>query len=87
MKVSVADVSEQFDLLLADERPREAVEAWAAVRMRALDEGQLEFDPAADEARIWGGIQYLLGAGLQAAPGHYLHGREDFLTFRQRADL
>ncbi len=87
MKVSAAEVSEQFDLLLGGEREPGAGEEWAAARMRAFDEGRLLFDPPADEDRIWEGISYLLGVGLRVAPDRYLHCREDFLDFCRATGL
>jgi hypothetical protein len=85
--VRAADINEQFDALLSGERTREEVEAWAAERMRAEDEGRLTYAPPADEERLWEAITYLLGVGLRDAPDRYLLDPEDLLDFRRAHGL
>ena len=87
MKVTAAELSEQFDALMSRRRPREEVEFWAAERMRANDERRLQFDPPEDEKRLWDAILYLLGVGLKVDEDRYLHGSEDFEAYRRDAAL
>jgi hypothetical protein len=82
MRVSVEDVSQAFEDLLAGRRTREQVANWASSAQRAEDAGTLEYVPAADEGRIWSGILYLMGVDLKAEPASYLHNREDFERFK-----
>ena len=87
IKVTAEDVSEQFDALMSRRRPPEDIEAWAGERMRASDEGRLEYDPPSDEDRLWDAILYLLGVGLKTGPDTYLHSVEDFEHYRREAEL
>ena len=87
MVVRAVEVTEQFDGLLSGLRSREDVEAWAEARRRAEDKGRLEYEPRADQARLWDAITYLSGVELRAGPGAYLHAPEDLLQFRRAADL
>ena len=87
MKVTAADISDQFELLISGRSSREAVEHWAGLRMRAEDEGRLQYEPASDEERLWDAIKYLLGVGLRVAPNTYLHSVEDFEEYRRTTGL
>ena len=83
MKITPAHITEQFDLLISGRRSREEIEAWAEERMRAADLGLLEYEPRADEGRLWGAIMYLLGVAMPSAPGEYLHATADFEQYRR----
>ena len=85
MKVTPADITEQFDLLISGRRSREEIEAWAEERMGAEDLRLLEFEPRADQERLWGAIMYLLGVAMPSAPGEYLHTAADFEEYRRGA--
>ena len=87
MLVTRRDITEQFDALLSRQRTPEEIEAWATVRMRAADAGQLRFEPPGEEPRLWGAIVYLLGVGLKTDSATYLHSPDDFLRYRQEAGV
>jgi hypothetical protein len=87
MKVRAADISEQFDLLIAGRRSREEIEMWAVARMHAEDARTLEYEPPEDEMRLWDAIKYLGGVGLKVAPDEYLYCEEDFIKYRRAAQL
>ncbi|MFE0174950.1 DNA-binding protein [Streptomyces sp. NPDC059002] len=57
----------------------EEVSAWA-LRVRESDVPQL------CEGRIWTAVDRLSGADLLAAPGQYLHGKEDFDAWVEEFD-
>jgi hypothetical protein len=82
--VQPADVSSAFDALVNGTQSREEIERWADERMRAEDEGRLQYEPKHEEARIWRGISYLGGVALQQVPGAYLHCVDDFVAFRRQ---
>jgi len=85
--VTVAEISEQFDALIAGRRSAEEIERWADERMRAHDARDLEFVPRADEGRLWRAITYLLGVGLKVSADQYLHSKEDFEAFRRQINV
>ena len=82
MRVSLAEVREMFDGLLAGES-REAASAWAVARMQAADDDDLRFDPPNSETRIWDAIVFLGGIDLITdMGGSYLYGPLDLESER-----
>jgi hypothetical protein len=83
MTVSLDDISKAFDDLVAGGRTPETIAAWARSLMKAEDDGQLHYEPAAREARIWRAILYLTGVDLREGPAEYFHDAHNFTAFRK----
>lgn len=64
MRITFADVAEHFEGILAGRVSRDQADRWAAHVCDMLDNGTLEFFPAADEPRIWAGVGYLHGIDI-----------------------
>lgn len=77
MKVTISEVLQVFEGILAGNITRDEAEDWAYIRMEAEDNRELIYDPAPAEDLIWDGIGYLLGVGLLNLTGEYLHADTD----------
>ncbi len=77
MQLTVAMVSDVFEKVLDGRMTREQANRWAYDVMLKDDDGIVEFSPAAEEDRIWAGVNWLLGADLEIAPRQYFHPEDD----------
>lgn len=80
MKISLLDVKKVFNDLLNRKISREDAEAWARIRMNALDNQDLIFDPPIKEELLWKAVIYLSGVGLKISPDKYM---EDDLGIKE----
>lgn len=82
MRVSLAEVREVFDRLLAGQS-REAASSWAMERLQAVDASSLTYEPLADKDRIWEALTFLVGVDMITdVAGSYLYGLPDFEHYR-----
>ncbi len=87
MTASLSDISQAFDDLISGSKSREAVAAWATSLREAEDARRIRYEPASEEKRIWNAILYLTGVDLKSSPTDYLHSKNDFLSYRQKAGV
>lgn len=88
MQLKLDEVNELFQKLINSEITREDADRWAYKRMQALDSGELEFIPAADEQKLWDAIQYLYGIDTKVSPYEYMHPVEEIReTFEEKWKL
>ncbi|MGN5754944.1 hypothetical protein ACNQO8_08500 [Acinetobacter calcoaceticus] len=80
MKISLLDVKKVFNDLLNRKISREDAEEWAKIRMNALDNQDLIFDPPIKEELLWKAVIYLSGVGLKISPDKYM---EDDLDIKE----
>ena len=85
MTVSLSQISQAFDDLIAGAKSRETLAAWATALRQAEDARQLQYEPRGEESRIWNAILYLTGVDLKSSARDYLHNTNDFLSYRQKA--
>lgn len=79
MRVSLAEVQEAFDGLLAGQS-HESVSAWAVTRILAV---YLQFNPPDAEARIWDALTFLGGVDIVTdMAGSYLYDLIDIVSYR-----
>ena len=83
MKVFLNEISQAFDSIIKEEKPREEVASWASKLLFAADDDKLEYDPPYEEDRIWDGIGYLMGVDLLNIDGSYLHSIENFIQYKK----
>lgn len=85
MKISLLDVQQVFNDLLNHNISLEDAEEWARIRMNALDNQDLIFDPPIKEELIWKAVIYLSGVGLKISPDKYMEDeigiKETFNTY------
>ena len=72
MKISLLDVQKIFNDLLNHKISREDAEEWARIRMNAMDNQDLLFDPPIKEELLWKAVIYLSGVGLKISPNKYM---------------
>lgn len=87
MQVTLTEISKQFDQLINEDMPREAIAEWAKKRQEAEDDDLLEYDPPSEEDKIWRAITYLMGVDLKDTDGSYLHSVENFIDFRKKMGI
>ena len=80
MKISLLDVKKVFNDLLNRKISREDAEEWARIRMNALDNRDLIFDPPIKEELLWKAVIYLSGVGLKISTDKYM---EDDLGIKE----
>jgi len=80
MKISLLDVKKVFNDLLNRKISREDAEEWARIRMNALDNQDLIFDPPIKEELLWKAVIYLSGVGLKISTDKYM---EDDLGIKE----
>jgi hypothetical protein len=83
MKITLLDIQKVFTDVLNHRISREEAEEWAAIRMNALDNNELFFDPATKEDLLWEAVLYLSGIGLKIAPDKYM---EDEIGIKEMFD-
>lgn len=84
MKIRLVEVLGIFDDLISGNISREYASNWAEQRQGVEDSGNLEYEPATKEQKIWDAILYLEGVDLKDAPDSYLHTNEDFRDYRNK---
>jgi hypothetical protein len=84
MKVSLDEIKQAFDTVIAEKKSREEVASWAHQLQLAEDDNNLKYDPPSAEDKIWDGIEYLMGIDLRDADGSYLHSLESFIEYREK---
>ena len=87
MNVSLLEVINVFDELIRGELSREGASDWARKRKIAEDAGELEYEPASQEQKIWDSILYLEGVDLKDGPDSYLHIIDDFRDYRCKLSI
>lgn len=85
MEISLLDVQKVFNDLLNHKISRENAEEWARLRMNALDNRDLIFDPPIEEELLWKAVIYLSGVGLKISHDKYMEDdigiKETFNTY------
>lgn len=87
MYVSTEEIKKQFEGLIEGINPREYYASWAAEKMIAEDNNELEYESPKDETKIWNGIKYLLGVDLRGLDGEYLHSIDNFIEFKNKMNF
>jgi hypothetical protein len=83
MRISLPEIKQAFDSLIKEQKSREELANWAQKLQFAEDEGILEYEPPSEKAKIWDGIEYLMGVDLKDADGSYLHSKESFIQYKK----
>jgi len=78
MRITLADIANKFDGVLAETLTRDEADRWAWSMIEADDAGGLEFLPPTDHDRIWRGLIYLHGIDMpHPEGGGFLHTQQD----------
>jgi hemerythrin superfamily protein len=80
MELSLTDVQNVFEDLIAGRISREDADRWAYARMQSFDSNDLLFHPKAEEELLWDAVQYLYGIDTKVSPDEYMHSIEDIET-------
>jgi hypothetical protein len=82
MKISLNEIKQAFDSLIKEKKSREELASWAQKLQLAEDNEELDYEPQSEEAKIWDGIEYLMGVDLKDTDGSYLHSIENFIQYK-----
>ena len=87
MTVTIEDIKQAFDDLIAGSRSKEEIAEYALRAMKCDDRRLLKMEPASEASRIWKAIMYLAGVSEMTAPGTYFLCNEDFILFKKELGL
>lgn len=73
MRITGLEVRQIFKDLIVGKIDRETADRWAYEKMRALDRGDLDFEPRDLEEQLWSSVIYLYGVDTQTSPGEYMN--------------
>lgn len=87
LKVSISDLRQAFDDLIAGRRTPDDIDRWACGLMAAHDREELLFEPSSQKECIWKALQSLCGCDMPGADKEPLYGVEDFIAWRDEFGL